>query len=99
MNNEGNVFEYKGKNINLLDTLDEDDLYKENNESQSQNILKENFFREKLYNMHSASNLRINNNEPIKKRSSSKPKPLSPERASPESFRRILFISGIRIFF
>ena len=75
MNNEGNVFEYKGKNINLLDTLDEDDLYKENNESQSQNILKENFFREKLYNMHSASNLRINNNEPIKKRSSSKPKP------------------------
>ena len=80
MNIDDNLFEYTGENINLLDSIEIDDLYLGYNENYKNN--KQNYsanknknLREKLYDMHSTKNLRINTNEKIKKKSSSKPKP------------------------
>ena len=80
MNIDGNILEYTGENINLLDTIEIDDLNlgkNENNKKKNLNYspFKGKNLREKLYDMHSIKNLRINTNEKIKKKSSSKPKP------------------------
>ena len=80
MNIDGNNFEYTGENINLLDSIEIDDLYLDNNENNKNKHInyipyKGKNLREKLYDMHSTKNLRINTNEKIKKKSSSKPKP------------------------
>ena len=80
MNIDGNNFEYTGENINLLDSIEIDDLYLDNNENNKNKHInyipyKGKNLRDKLYDMHSTKNLRINTNEKIKKKSSSKPKP------------------------
>ena len=80
MNIDDNLFEYTGENINLLDSIEIDDLYLDNNENNKNKHInyipyKGKNLREKLYDMHSTKNLRINTNEKIKKKSSSKPKP------------------------
>ena len=65
MNIDGNILTYTGKNIELLDTIEDDDLNLKNNENKNMNYYpyQGRNVREKLYDMHSAKNLRINNGE------------------------------------
>ena len=67
MNIDGNILEYTGENINLLDTIEIDDLNLGKNENNKNKNLN--------YSPFKGKNLRINTNEKIKKKSSSKPKP------------------------
>jgi hypothetical protein len=62
MNIDGNILTYTGKTIELLDTIEDDDLNLMNNENKNMNYYpyQGRNMRKKLYDMHSAKNLRIN---------------------------------------